>query len=118
MHMVRHQAGRNETGTPQIVRQHVAIFAIVGIIGEEVEAGTRTLHDVMRDMGKDYARESRHGMPSLRGKVLMPVARNVDAPWDPHFLMILHMIKKALQRQGPARPADEAAMQADRHHLG
>src|SRR5439155_20789506 len=53
---------------------------------------------------------------SAMGMVLQPVARDVDAARDPHFAFPARITQKALQRSEASRPADEAAMQADRHH--
>src|SRR5688500_13076139 len=47
--------------------------------------------------------------------VLEPVARDVDASRDPH-LLVLHVLDEALERRQAAGPADQAAVQADRHH--
>ena len=45
-----------------------------------------------------------------------PVAGNIDPGCDPHVIQLLDMIEEATQRRRPARPADEPAMQSDRHH--
>src|SRR5688572_25466573 len=47
--------------------------------------------------------------------VLEPMAGDVDASRDPH-LLVLHVLDEALERRQAAGPADQAAMQADRHH--
>src|SRR6476646_9436717 len=55
-------------------------------------------------------------IPSLLIRmVLQPVARDVDAPGDPD-LLAAHVLEKALERGEPPGPADEPAVQADRHH--
>ena len=46
-----------------------------------------------------------------------PVAGDVDAPRHPDPLMRRDVIEEARERRGAARAADEAAMEADRHHL-
>src|SRR5438034_35 len=53
---------------------------------------------------------------SAMGMVLQPMARDVDAARDPHFALPARITQKALQRREAPGPADEAAMQADRHH--
>src|SRR3954463_9272942 len=58
----------------------------------------------------------RSAIPSLRiGMVLQPVARDVDAAGDPD-LLAAHILEKALERGESPGPADEPAVQADRHH--
>src|SRR6185295_5294721 len=54
-------------------------------------------------------------MSSSIGMVLQPVAGDVDAPREPHFLAA-HVLEEAPERREPPRPPGEAAMQADRHH--
>ena len=47
-----------------------------------------------------------------------PVPRDVDAARDPHLVVPLDVVEEA--RAAPAsasRPADQPAVQADRHHL-
>src|SRR5210317_1201253 len=46
-----------------------------------------------------------------------PVARDIDAAAYPHGVVLLHVIEKVLQRAEAARPADQPAMQPDRHHF-
>src|SRR5690606_37624376 len=46
-----------------------------------------------------------------------PVAGNVEAPGEPDALVPPRVIEKALQPGDLARPPDQAAVQADRHHL-
>src|SRR3954463_5460435 len=51
----------------------------------------------------------------LMGMMLQPMARDVDAPGDPDFLAA-HVLEKALERGEAPRPADDSAVEADRHH--
>ena len=48
---------------------------------------------------------------------LMPVPGYVHAPAEPDPVMLQYVIKEPLQRGRPARPADNAAVQSDGHHL-
>src|SRR5436853_538262 len=48
----------------------------------------------------------------------VPMARNIDAPCDPHPLALANMVEETNESRGTAGPPGEAAMQADRHHLG
>ncbi|KOT01469.1 hypothetical protein DM50_2834 [Burkholderia mallei] len=50
--------------------------------------------------------------------MLAPVPRDLDAARDPHAIVPLDVIEKALQRAKAPRPAEQAAVHADRHHLG
>src|SRR5437867_12190581 len=45
-----------------------------------------------------------------------PVARNVDAPRDPHLVLLRSIPDEPLQRGEAAGPAGEPAVQPDRHH--
>ncbi len=54
----------------------------------------------------------------LVGMVLLPVAGDVDAARQPHLVVALDVVDEALQRRHTPGTADQAAMQADRHHLG
>src|SRR3990170_6653466 len=54
-------------------------------------------------------------MGSTMGMVLEPMTGDIDAPRDPH-LLVLHVLDEPLERRQAARPAGEAAVQADRHH--
>ncbi len=47
-----------------------------------------------------------------------PMIGDVDAPRDPDLVVPAHIIEKACQRRRAARAAGQAAMQADRQHLG
>src|SRR6266496_5019082 len=48
----------------------------------------------------------------------VPVARYIDAPRHPDLVMALRVIEESLKCQSAAGPPGQAAMQADRHHLG
>src|SRR5688572_19068967 len=58
---------------------------------------------------------SRSSNRSAMGVMLQPVPGDIDSAGDPHFLSS-GVLQKPLERGGPAGPADEPAMQADRHH--
>ena len=47
-----------------------------------------------------------------------PVLRNVEAPGDPDALVLLHIVQETPEAGHSCRMADQALMQADRHHLG
>ncbi|EON20068.1 amidohydrolase [Cupriavidus sp. GA3-3] len=49
---------------------------------------------------------------------LRPVAGDIDTAADPHLVVSLHIVEKALQRAEAARAAEQAAVHADRQHLG
>src|SRR5260221_14601163 len=48
----------------------------------------------------------------------VPVARYIDAPRHPDLVMALRVIEESLKCPSAAGPSDQAAMQADGHHLG
>src|SRR5438128_3029748 len=48
--------------------------------------------------------------------MFQPVAGDVDAACDPDFAFPARIAQKAFQRREAPRPADEAAVQPDRHH--
>ena len=48
---------------------------------------------------------------------LHPVTGDVGAGRDPDPVMLLDVVQETLQAGETPRPADQAAMQADRHHL-
>jgi hypothetical protein len=48
--------------------------------------------------------------------VFPPVPGNIDPSTEPHTFVALGVIDKPFQRPNPARSADQAAMQTDRHH--
>src|SRR5690606_17360218 len=50
--------------------------------------------------------------------LLRPVARDVYSSRDPDLVVALHIFDEALERRNASRPADKAAMQTDREHLG
>ena len=55
----------------------------------------------------------------FNGRVVgMPVAGNVDAAADPHGGLALHIVKELEQAADTAGAANNAAVQAHRHHLG
>src|SRR5688572_2374130 len=58
---------------------------------------------------------SRSSNSSAMGVMLKPVAGDVDAARHPDFLAP-DVLQKPLERGNPPRTADQAAMQADRHH--
>src|SRR5881394_1637889 len=58
---------------------------------------------------------SRSSNSSTMRVVLQPVARDVDATGDPHFLRF-HMTNEFFQGGKTAWPAREPAVQPDRHH--
>ena len=60
MHVIRHQAGRDQPHAAQIALQHILVFAVVGIIGKERQTGPCPLHDVMRNIRYDDAGEPGH----------------------------------------------------------
>lgn len=60
MHMIGHETGRDQPGAAQIALEHVAVFGIVAVIGEEPDAGARPLHHVMRHIRDDDAGEPGH----------------------------------------------------------
>ena len=47
-----------------------------------------------------------------------PMERDVDAAGHPDPVVALRIVEEAGERRGAPRPAGEAAVQADRHHLG
>src|SRR5690606_30313756 len=49
---------------------------------------------------------------------LTPVTRYVDAAAYPDALVPLHMVQETLQAGKTPRPAHQATVQTDRHHLG
>ena len=49
---------------------------------------------------------------------LLPVPRDVDAPADPHAVVLADVVEKALQRGNAAGPPEQPAVHADAHHLG
>src|SRR5262245_52888243 len=53
-----------------------------------------------------------------RSKMLVPVPGDIDAARYPYFVVARNVIQEALERQSAARPSDQSAMQAYRHHLG
>ena len=55
-----------------------------------------------------------HGRRRMHG---LPVAGDVDAPREPDGLTPRRMFDEPPERHDAPRPPDEAAMQADRHHL-
>src|SRR5262245_16021274 len=50
--------------------------------------------------------------------MVVPMARYVNATRDPCSFATRDMIDESLERQGATRPAGEATVQSDRHHLG
>src|SRR5687768_659395 len=52
---------------------------------------------------------------STMGMVLQPVTRDVDATGEPD-LLAAHVSQEALEGLQAPRPAEQAAMHADRHH--
>src|SRR5579885_1016674 len=57
--------------------------------------------------------------PPIRRRVMIdPVARDLLAPADPDPVPRPHMLEEPDQAADPARPADQPAVQAHRHHLG
>jgi Integrase core domain len=49
---------------------------------------------------------------------IVPMARNVDASCDPHAVALRNMVEETNESGGAAGSPGEAAMQADRDHLG
>src|SRR5689334_17712733 len=57
------------------------------------------------------------GVLALARRVLgVPVARDLLARRDPDALALLHVGEEPVERPGPAGAADDAAVEADRHH--
>src|SRR5262245_19483582 len=58
--------------------------------------------------------------PSARGRWMRrdPVTSDVDAPGEPDALVAGDVVERALQAGGPRRMADQAQVQAERHHPG
>ena len=64
------------------------------------------------------SRRSDIGAPSARcAEIGVPVLRDLQPRRHPDPVMACDVIEKAHQRRRPARPADDPAMQAHRHHL-
>ena len=48
--------------------------------------------------------------------MFVPMVRNIDAPADPDLAVLLGIIDKSFEGLNTPRPADQPAMQANRHH--
>ena len=48
--------------------------------------------------------------------IFVPMVRNIDAPADPNIVVLPDVIDKTLKGMNTPGPADQTAMQANRHH--
>ena len=56
--------------------------------------------------------------PAARiGMLSKPVVRYVDAPGDPYAIVLHHVVEQAFQTDRASRVADQAHVEANRHHL-
>src|SRR5215468_1137183 len=60
----------------------------------------------------------RRGAGGERLVLAMPMPRDVETRRDPYPVAHGEIVEEAREAGGAARPPDQPAMQADRHHLG